>query len=266
MISIITPVYNGERFIDSCIKVIIDQACPNVEHIIIDGNSTDRTVEVIKQYADKYSHIRWLSEKDQGQSDAMNKGIKIANGEIISFLNVDDFYEPNVLNRVLKIFEELPEPSLVVGNCNEWDEAGNLLVRKPAKLKLSDLLQGFHINIFPINPTSYFYHTSLHQKIGFYKTDEHYAMDLDFILRAVQVANVKYVDETWGNWMRIEGTKTVTLWQIPEQGYKVIDHIFRAYRCNLPWWQRWQVAIAYESDRYLNRQIKPYLKKILKLT
>jgi len=82
MISIITPVYNGERFIDSCIRVVIDQACLDFEHIIIDGGSTDRTVEIIKQYAEKYSHIRWISEKIS-QSDAMNKGI--ARGEILYF-------------------------------------------------------------------------------------------------------------------------------------------------------------------------------------
>ena len=67
MISIITPVYNGEPFIESCIKVVIDQAYPDVEHIIVDGGSTDRTVEIIKQYAQEYPHIRWISEKDKGQ-------------------------------------------------------------------------------------------------------------------------------------------------------------------------------------------------------
>ncbi|MCL1463491.1 glycosyltransferase [Argonema galeatum] len=67
MISIITPVYNGDRFIESCIKVVIDQACPDVEHIIVDGGSTDRTLEIIQQYAEKYPHIRWISEKDSGQ-------------------------------------------------------------------------------------------------------------------------------------------------------------------------------------------------------
>ena len=105
MISVITPVYNGEQFIESCIKVVIDQACPGVEHIILDGDSTDRTVEIIKWYADQYPHILWVSEKDEGQSDAMNKGIAMAKGEIIGILNVDDFYEPNVLNRVSEIFK-----------------------------------------------------------------------------------------------------------------------------------------------------------------
>ena len=105
MISVITPVYNGERFIEACIQVVIDQQCPDVEHIIVDGGSNDQTVDIIKRYAEQYSHIRWLSEKDQGQSDAMNKGIAIAKGEILAILNVDDDYEVNVLTILLTFFE-----------------------------------------------------------------------------------------------------------------------------------------------------------------
>jgi glycosyltransferase involved in cell wall biosynthesis len=245
MISVITPVYNGERFIESCIKVVIDQACPNVEHIIIDGGSTDRTVEIIKQYAQKYSHIRWVSEKDKGQSDAMNKGIAMAKGEIIGILNVDDFYEPNVLNRVLEIFKPLPEQSLLVGNCNLWNDEGKLIwVNKPAKLKLEDLLLGIKVNPFPVNPSAYFYHASLHQKVGLYKVDEQYAMDLDFLLKAIQVATVKYVDEIWGNYRQIEGTKTHTEMK-NGQNYRRLEVFMKAYRKDLPLLQRWQVAIKY---------------------
>ena len=76
-ISVITPVFNGERFIESCIRSVIDQNCPDVEHLIIDGCSTDRTLEIVKQYSETYPHIRWVSEKDKGQSDAMNKGIRM---------------------------------------------------------------------------------------------------------------------------------------------------------------------------------------------
>ena len=134
-ISIITPVYNGARFIEACIQVVIDQHCTEAEHIIIDGGSTDGTVNVIERYAAKYPHIRWVSEPDQGQSDAMNKGLVLARGEIVGFLNVDDYYEPNVLNRVADIFKALPEPSLLVGNCNVWDDAGNLwFVNRPRTL------------------------------------------------------------------------------------------------------------------------------------
>ncbi|ACK65222.1 glycosyl transferase family 2 [Rippkaea orientalis PCC 8801] len=209
MISIITPVYNGEKFIESCIKVVLEQNCTDIEHIIIDGGSKDSTVEIIKQYAAKYSHIRWISEQDQGQSDALNKGIIMAKGEILGLLNVDDFYEPNVLNKVSKMFSTLPQPTLVVANCNIWDNEGNLKqINKPNKLKITDLLLGWTFAPPPVNPSAYFYHKSLHDKIGLYDINEHYAMDIDFLLRAVQAAHVKYIDEIWGNFRYLENTKS----------------------------------------------------------
>jgi glycosyltransferase involved in cell wall biosynthesis len=262
MISVITPVYNGERFIESCIKVVIDQACTDVEHIVVDGGSTDRTVEIIKRYAEKYPHIRWTSEKDEGQSDALNKGIGMAKGEVLAILNVDDFYEPKVVNRVSEMFRSLPEPSLAVGNCNVWDDKGNLIcVNKPKKLNLLDLLLGFRVNQFPVNPSAYFYHTSLHEEVGPYKVEEHYAMDLDFLLRAVQVATVKYVDETWGNFRVDEGTKTSDS-MMRGKCYRRVKSIMKAYRKNLPWPQRWKVAIKYEL--YNNgfwRRVAYYLRR-----
>lgn len=250
MLSVITPVYNGERFIESCIQVVINQACPDVEHIIVDGGSTDRTAEIIKQYAQNYPHIRWISEKDEGQSDAMNKGIAMAKGDIIAILNVDDFYEPNVLNRVIEIFKTLPQPSLLVGNCNVWGNKGKLkYVNKPAKLKLTDLLLGAKINPHPINPSAYFYHISLHNEIGIYKIDEHYAMDLDFLLRAVQVAKVKYVNEILGNYRELDGTKTINDW-ISGQGPRRAERILKVYRKDVPLFERWQIALTYDFYKY----------------
>lgn len=242
MISVITPVYNGEQFVESCIKVVIDQACCSVEHIIVDGDSTDRTVDIIKQYAEQYPHIRWVSEKDDGQSDAMNKGSAMAKGEILGILNVDDFYEPNVLSRVSDFFKTLAEPSFIVGNCNVWGDEGELIrLDKPNKLKLLDLLSlSSH---FPVNPSAYFYHKSLHQKIGGYTVDEHYAMDIDFILKAVQEARVYYVDETWGNYRFIKGTKTLISIENGQQ-MPHLKRILKKYRKNLPLFQRWQAAIG----------------------
>lgn len=208
-ISIITPVYNGMRFIADCIENVIAQQCPSLEHIIVDGGSTDGTVEVIRQYAEKFPHIRWISEKDRGQSDAMNRGVAMAHGAIIGFLNVDDFYEPGALREVLELFGSLPEPALLVGNCNVWDNDGKLwFVSRPKLISLKNLLLGKYMEAFPLNASAYFYHKSLHQKIGDYEVEEHFGMDVHFILKAVQHAHVAYVDRTWGNFRFIEGAKT----------------------------------------------------------
>ncbi len=247
MISVITPVYNGEQFVAACIQGVIDQQCPDVEHIIIDGGSNDQTVEIIQRYAAKHPHIRWISEKDQGQSDALNKGIAMARGEILSILNVDDDYEANVLNHITEIFKALPEPSFLVGNCNVWDGSGNLLfVNQPRNLKLSDLLLGWDVNPIPANPAAYFYHTSLHNQVGLYRVDEHCLMDLQFILEAVQVANVTYIDETWGNFRLHQNTKTFQSLQTREVTHRV-RQMLRHYRQKLPLHKRLWVAARFES-------------------
>ena len=235
MLSIITPVYNGARFIESCIANVIAQQCSHVEHIIVDGASTDATVSVIREHAEKYPHIRWISEPDRGQSDAMNKGIALARGGIIGFLNVDDYYEPAVLSRIREVFRVLPEPSLAVGNCNVWNDDGDLLyVARPAKLKLQQILVGPRINLYPVNPSEYFYHRSLHDRIGLFDVDDHYAMDLDFLLRAVQAAHVRYFDETWGNFRLIKGTKTL-LDQENTHNIKRYSAVLAKHKKRLPW-------------------------------
>ena len=268
-VSIITPVYNGEKFIQACIENVINQRCPDIEHVVLDGCSTDGTVNIIRSYAERYPHIRWVSKRDNGQSDAMNKGIAIAQGEIVGFLNVDDYYEPDVLNKVSDIFNGLPYPSLLVGNCNVWSNEGKLLyINKPAKLKLHQLLLGYDITPWPVNPSAYFYHKFLHGKVGLYNVDEHYALDLDFILRAVQAAHVKYVDEILGNYRLLEGTKTV-LDQKNGTSYKRTIDILKAYRKDLPWFfsKTYGIYILFARDlrlliRWLYVVSRKYLNKI----
>lgn len=261
MISVITPVYNGEHFIEGCIKTVIDQNCFDVEHIIVDGGSSDRTLEIVQQYAEQHAHIRWLSERDKGQSDAMNKGVQMAQGEILGFLNVDDYYEPNTLNQVLEIFQTLPKPSFLAGNCNVWDTEGNLAeINKPSKLNLFDLLIGIGVNPYPYNPSAYFYHKALHDSIGLYEVDNHHSMDLDFIFRAVQVAHLKYIDKTLGNYRRIDGTKTVEDMKSGKIGERV-NNLFRTYRKQLPMMQRFSLMIR---DEWINLII--FVKRLRRVT
>jgi glycosyltransferase involved in cell wall biosynthesis len=258
LMSIITPVFNGEMYIEKCILNVISQNDPDSEHIIIDGGSSDQTVQIVKRYAEKWTHIRWMSEKDHGQSDAMNKGLSIARGSIVSFLNVDDYYEPGTLLRVKELFKTLPAQSLLVGNCNVWNEKNQLLmVNKPSHLKVQDLLLGTEIFMHPINPSAYFYHKSLHGIIGPYDINDNFSMDLDFILRAVQVANVKYVDELFGNFRLIPGTKTYEALQT--QGNSGANMVHKKYEARLDRYDKVQLflrGIFYNSKYFALRIIR----------
>lgn len=206
-ISVVTPVFNGERFIERCLQEVIKQDCRNLEHIIMDGGSKDRTVEIIKDYAARYPHIRWRSAKDNGQSNAMNKAIREAKGDVLSILNADDYYEPEVLNKVQERFRTMPVPSLLVGNCRIVDESGNLKWINKPDVRFFQILQPWRY-MMPMNPVAYFYHRALHDRIGLYDENNHYAMDMDFLLKAIPASHVKYVDETLGNMRMYPGTKT----------------------------------------------------------
>jgi glycosyltransferase involved in cell wall biosynthesis len=262
-ISIITPVFNGQRFIELCLLNVIEQKCPDAEHIIVDGGSTDDSIGVIKKYAERYSHIRWISEKDKGQSDAMNKGIAMAKGGIVGILNADDYYESNVLHRVIEIFKTLPDPGFAAANCNVWDDAGILqFVNKPSHIKFSDLLIGDEsIHPFPMNSSAYFYHKSLHDVIGLYNEEEHFVLDTDFILRAVQHASIKYVDETWGNYRFISGTKTYND-IVDGKIDKRFQDILHRYRKRLSFSARLKIAAVSQTYTSL-RAVKYQFKKML---
>ncbi|MGX5857992.1 glycosyltransferase family 2 protein [Dyadobacter jiangsuensis] len=107
-ISIVSPSYNQGEFIEDAIQSVIDQNYPNFEHIIIDGGSTDETIDILK----KYPHLIWVSEKDKGQSDAINKGFKRASGDIIGWLNTDDYYLPNAFKLVAENFSKTSADAL----------------------------------------------------------------------------------------------------------------------------------------------------------
>ena len=129
-VSIITPSFNQARFIEATILSVLGQTYPNVEHIIIDGGSTDGTLDILRNYGQR---IRWISEPDNGQGDAVNKGFAMARGDIIGWLNSDDFYfDRDVFSHVVQLFDKHPDVDLVYGGLAYVDLHGELLrVRIP---------------------------------------------------------------------------------------------------------------------------------------
>jgi glycosyltransferase involved in cell wall biosynthesis len=209
LLSIITPVFNGEKFISSCVESVATQQCQAVEHIVVDGASTDRTAEIVREHTSFLPHLRLISEPDSGQSDALNKGLRAARADYVGILNVDDFYAPGALCRIIGILKTLREPRFICGNCNVLEE-GDILYRvnRPKILKLENILVDDETWPFPCNPSSYFYPKVLHDVVGYYDVGEHFGMDLKFILSAIQQIEPLYVDEILGNFRFIPGTKT----------------------------------------------------------
>lgn len=204
-----TPVLNGAAFIEGCVRNVAEQNCERCEHIIVDGGSTDRTLALLDRLVETVPRLRVLVEPGMGQSGAMNAGIRASAGTIIGILNVDDFYSPGTLGRVLELFASFSAPTLLVGNCTAWSQGRALRVNRPSDLRLEALLLGPRHRPFPYNPSAYFYHRELHEVVGFYDENDDFTMDLDFLLRALPSVRSEYRDEPWGNFRIHEEAKTV---------------------------------------------------------
>ncbi len=171
LISIITVVKNAETTIEKCIKSVLNQNYKNIQYIIIDGNSTDNTKKIIDKYKNKISLI--ISENDNGIWDAMNKGIKLAKGEIIGFINADDFYYENSLNIVNKYFDE-KNIDFLFGTVKKYKIMHGY---NPSIIKWSF---GFYTS----HSVGFFIKTQKHKEIGFYNT-KYLSADLDFFYKMI---------------------------------------------------------------------------------
>lgn len=243
MISVITPVYNGERFIEFCIKVVIDQACPDVEHIIIDGGSTDRTVEIIKRYAEKCPHIRWLSEKDEGQADALNKGFDMSNGEIIGWLNADDYYEPKALEKVIELFED-SKINIISGDCRIINnETGNIRIQKSYEIRYEDLFYYWKESFCPPQP-SIFFRRGVLENVGYCDKALNLAMDLDLWIRMRKDYVFTYVPVILSNYVIHTLSKTGQSDNF-QRFYAEWRNVTSRYKKNLNFSQRLRLNYSY---------------------
>jgi len=207
MISIITPVYNAAKYIESCMQSVADQHFDGLEHLIVDGGSNDGTQAIISEFASRHKHIKWISEKDNGQSNAMNKGIEMAKNEVISLLNADDRYEDEAIAFAKTFFETAKANSFLVGNCRVLHEDGSVyMINKPFPFDPVSFILDYN---FPYNPSAYFYHKSLHYQVGMYEESDHLTMDIDFLFRILPIANIQYVDRILGNYLMVSDSKTM---------------------------------------------------------
>jgi len=181
-ISIVTPSYNQGQFIEETIRSVLLQNYPNLEYIIIDGGSTDNSVEIIKKYETWLTY--WASEKDKGQAHAINKGFRKATGSIYAYLNSDDFFLPNALYIVGEYFMRRVNEKLIVNfSGNEMAENGDRIYR-PAQVFHPELTNWLSSESSLLQQTT-FWTKKLHEKIKWFREDLEFCFDKDFFLKAI---------------------------------------------------------------------------------
>lgn len=206
LVSIVTPSYNKGRFIEETILSIKTQTYPRIEHIIIDGGSTDNTIDIIKKYEGTYN-MQWVSEPDKGQSDAINKGWRMAKGEILAYLNADDTYMPWAVERAVKFLLGHPDVSMVYGDCNLIDKYGE--VTGGDRGGAFDLRELVCFSSLVPQPTVFFRREIL-DTVGFLDTYLYMGMDYDFFIRIGLKFKVQRIPHLLANFRQYPGIKSKT--------------------------------------------------------
>lgn len=182
-ITIVTPSYNQGRFIEETIQSVLSQGYPDLEYIVIDGGSTDETLSILKKYG---REIQWVSERDRGQAHAINKGLRMATGDVVAFLNSDDLYKPGALLSVGEFFALHPQAHWLTGRCCIIDEYGRE-IRRPITLYKNLWLSVRSYTILLvlnyISQPATFWRRSVLDTVGYLNEDLCYTMDYEYWLR-----------------------------------------------------------------------------------
>lgn len=206
LVSIVTPSFNQGKFLEETILSVLNQDYENIEYIVVDGGSSDNTLEVIKKYQSRLAW--WVSEPDKGQTDAINKGFNRASGEIIAWLNSDDVYAPGAIREAVKYLVENPQIGMVYGELDFIDEHGRVIGRfNAAQTDLPRLRRGF----VHIPQPSAFFRRDLWTKVGPLDPSFFFAMDYDLWTRLAAHTELKYLPgKAWAQFRLHTDGKTVT--------------------------------------------------------
>lgn len=195
-ISVITPSFNQGTYIEQTIQSVLAQNYPNFEHIVVDGVSTDGTLEILR----KYPHLKWLSEQDKGQSDALNKGFRMASGDIIAWINSDDWYEAGAFNCIADFFVANPDKNIVMGDCNLADQHNTVFDTVVNHERgFSELSRHWIPYSIPTQP-AVFFRKQLLDQYGLLDESLHYAMDYDLWMRFAKDNRFYHLDKTVANY------------------------------------------------------------------
>lgn len=199
LVSIVTPSYNQARFLEETIQSVLAQDYPRIEYIVVDGASADGSLEIIRRYSERLAS--WVSEPDQGQTEAINKGFARAGGEILAWINSDDTYLPGAVSEAVAFLEAHPETGMVYGDANLIDADGRQIGKFPARQTDYTRLRRGYVHI---PQQAAFFRASLWQQVGPLDTSFYFAMDYDLWVRLARISRLHYYPRLWANF-RLHG-------------------------------------------------------------
>jgi len=221
-ISIVTPSLNQGQFIEETIRSVLLQGYPNLEYIIIDGGSTDGSVSIIRKYEKWITY--WVSEPDRGQSHALNKGFSKSTGDIINWLNADDFYLKGGLQAIGKIFQKCPGHMIVASGIDFEEKTKNEVVVFPIRISVENIIkfwEGWYDWLQP----SIFFPKSAFLEVGALDETLHFAMDTDLYCRLMQSLPLLYIDTPISKFRRHAWAKTSS-----QYNDMMLEHIRVSFR------------------------------------
>ena len=228
LVSIVTPSYNQGHFLEATIRSVLEQDYPAIEYIIVDGGSKDNSAEIIQRYADRLAW--WVSEKDKGHADALNKGFAHANGEILAWLNSDDTYFPGAVSEAVAFLLDHPEVGMVYGDANFIDDAGKTTGRFTSRqTDYRRLLRGS----VHIPQATTFFRAGLWRQVGPLDLSLFFSFDYDLWVRLAKVSELRYVPRLWANFrMHSQGKSVLN----DDQCY---PDMLRVYEREVGGWLSW---------------------------
>ncbi len=236
-ITVVTPSYNQARFLEATLRSVHEQGYPNLEHIVIDGGSTDGSVEIIREFEDRLAY--WISEPDRGQTDALIKGFSLATGEILAWLNSDDLYEPRTLWEVAEFFTSHPQARFVYGDALWIDTEGRVL-RPKKEIPFNRFIWLYDYNYIP--QPSAFWRRELYEAVGGLDPRFDLAMDADLWIRFAERTRPVHVRRIWSRMRLYPEQKNQRLRAVSDQEDEIIRG--RYLPDEPPWRRRLKKAFA----------------------
>jgi glycosyltransferase involved in cell wall biosynthesis len=226
-LSIVTPSFNQGAFIGEALASVAQQNYVDVEHLVIDGGSSDRTVDILRDHTQKQQveRLHWISEPDTGQSNALNKGFARATGDVVGWLNSDDRYRQGCFEYVARIFEENPDVDVVYGDYTWIDESGKVF-RIRREIEFSYFVLLYH-RVLYIPSTATFFRRRIFDEGNWLDESLHYAMDFEFFVRlASRGYRFKHVPKLMADFRFQRDSKTCT---DSHKQFEEIDSVVHLY-------------------------------------